>query len=239
MSWTWIDHGVFAVLALWFPLRSAFLSHRRLQRSPEADLPRVRLGIYRQAMFFQWALTGFVVVHWLQERRSFASLGLVPAWSIPFLAGLAVLAIVVPVVLVHTRKISNDEASLVRVRRQIAHVGRLLPKSPVELRWFYAVALTAGICEEVLYRGFLIAYLGAVAGPWPAVAAAAFVFGFGHVYQGWRGMIATTLVGLLMGGLYLLTGSLLMPMVLHVLIDVHSGTVAYWAHAREPEFAAA
>jgi membrane protease YdiL (CAAX protease family) len=239
VSWTWIDHGVFAVLAFWFPLRSALLSFRRLQRSPETDVPRVRLAIYRQAILFQWAVATFVVVHWWVERRPATVLGLVPVWSAPFQVGLLALVVVVPVVLAHTRRVSNDEASLAKVRRQVAHVGRILPKSPAELRWFYAVAVTAGICEEVLYRGFLVAYLGGIAGPWPAVGLAALVFGFGHVYQGWRGMLATTLVGLLLGGLFLLTGSLLVPMVLHGLIDVHSGTIAYWAHAREPEFAAA
>jgi len=48
------------------------------------------------------------------------------------------------------------------------------------------VFLRAGVCEEVIFRGYSIAYLMAVLGApfWVAAVLSSIVFGFAHVYQG-------------------------------------------------------
>ena len=45
-------------------------------------------------------------------------------------------------------------------------------------------------------------------------------FGLAHWYQGRLGMLTTGAAGAVLTQLYLTTGSLLLPMVLHVLIDL-------------------
>ncbi|MBB5136784.1 membrane protease YdiL (CAAX protease family) [Thermocatellispora tengchongensis] len=98
----------------------------------------------------------------------------------------------------------------------------LLPRTPAERRLALAVAVTAGICEEIVYRGLLIALGTRLLGlPVPVAAALALaVFVAGHLYQGWRGMALVTLLGFSFTVLYLQTGSLLLPIVLHILADV-------------------
>jgi membrane protease YdiL (CAAX protease family) len=41
-----------------------------------------------------------------------------------------------------------------------------------------------------------------------------------HVYQGWIGVVATTVLGLVFTGLYLATGALALPVALHAAIDL-------------------
>jgi hypothetical protein len=96
--------------------------------------------------------------------------------------------------------------------------GALLPESPRELRWFTAISLGSGVAEELLYRGFLFDYfftlmpsLGAVG----LVLVTSAVFGGAHLYQGWRGIVMTAVAGLVMGTLYVLTGTLFVPMIVH------------------------
>lgn len=100
----------------------------------------------------------------------------------------------------------------------------MLPRTPAERRLAIAVAVTAGICEELIYRGFLIAFGVGVLGLHPYVAGglAALLFGAAHLYQGWLGMIRVTCFGVLMTGLYLSTGSLLIPIVIHAVGDIVS-----------------
>ncbi|MEU6412583.1 CPBP family intramembrane glutamic endopeptidase [Microbispora sp. NPDC046933] len=101
-------------------------------------------------------------------------------------------------------------------------VTELLPRTAAE-RWHgLAMAVTAGVCEEIVYRGLLIALGVGVLGLSTAAAAALAlaVFVAGHFYQGWKGMIVVTLLGLWLTSVYLSTGSLLLPIVAHVLIDV-------------------
>ena len=85
------------------------------------------------------------------------------------------------------------------------------------------MSVTAGVCEEVLYRGFLVRYLHAGPGAVPALAAvgiAAGVFGLAHLYQGWTGVLLTAVVGVMFSGVLAVTGTLAVPMLLHAAIDL-------------------
>jgi len=46
------------------------------------------------------------------------------------------------------------------------------------------------------------------------------VFGLGHAYQGVLGMVGAGLLGYVLAQLYATTGSLWMPIVAHVLLDL-------------------
>jgi membrane protease YdiL (CAAX protease family) len=100
----------------------------------------------------------------------------------------------------------------------------MLPRTAGERRLGVAVSVTAGICEELIYRGFLIAFGTGVLGlnPYVAGGLAALLFGAAHLYQGWPGMIRVTCFGILMTALYLRTGSLLIPIAIHAIGDIVS-----------------
>jgi uncharacterized protein len=79
------------------------------------------------------------------------------------------------------------------------------------------------VCEEWLYRGFFLAVVSAPAGGLPTVllvVVAAVAFGLAHAYQGPAGIVATGLLGGVMAAVYLQTGSLLLPVLLHAVIDL-------------------
>lgn len=99
----------------------------------------------------------------------------------------------------------------------------LVPTTRRERGWFAAVALTAGITEEVVYRALPFAVMAV----WfpdldPRVVAvvAAAIFGLAHAYQGVSGVAATALMGAVLGLLYAGTGSLIPSMALHAIIDL-------------------
>ena len=96
-----------------------------------------------------------------------------------------------------------------------------------EARVFSGVAITAGICEEVLYRGYLLWYLQSLGLGRGAVVVAIVAFGLAHAYQGIRGSVVTGVTGAVFMGLYLLTGSLVAPIVLHATVDLANGLMAY------------
>ncbi len=101
---------------------------------------------------------------------------------------------------------------------------------PAEFRLFPLVCVTAGVCEEVLFRAFLLSYLSEGAfrlGAWPAIAAACVVFGVAHFYQGFAGVMVTAALGFGLAMMYLWTGSLAAPMVLHALIDLRAWLVPW------------
>lgn len=114
---------------------------------------------------------------------------------------------------------SGGPAQLLAVQPMLPRTGRG--------RWGWsALSLSAGVTEEITYRGLLVLTL-AVALPSQTptaviVALAAVLFGAAHWYQGRAGMVATGLAGAALTVLYLGTGSLLVPMVLHTLMDLRA-----------------
>lgn len=110
-----------------------------------------------------------------------------------------------------------------QMQKSLAQVEFLLPRTRRERAWFVGVALSAGICEEVIFRGFLIRYVDALPigiGIGGSIVIAALIFGLDHGYQGVRGFVVTTVVALVLSALFFLAGSLWLPMVLHAAIDL-------------------
>ncbi|MEM1178774.1 MAG: CPBP family intramembrane glutamic endopeptidase [Acidobacteriota bacterium] len=116
------------------------------------------------------------------------------------------------------------------VRSQLGAVESVMPRSRRELRWFFGVSITAGVCEEVLYRGFLVAALTPALGlPGAAVASTA-AFGYAHIYQdGAVGFVRTGLVGAGLMGLTLMAGSIWPAVLLYAVVDIAGGYAGYYS----------
>ena len=95
--------------------------------------------------------------------------------------------------------------------------------------------MSAGVAEELAYRGLLFTLLSALLGGWwiPALIASA-AFGIVHLFQGWKSAGIAGVMGL--GGHIVvgLTGSLFVAIVVHMLHDAIGGTVIA-ARARRAE----
>jgi membrane protease YdiL (CAAX protease family) len=101
----------------------------------------------------------------------------------------------------------------------------MLPRKRREKLWFTLVSVTAGIGEEIVYRGFLVYLLFDLfpAAPFFAILIiAGLIFGAAHCYQGFSGIIKTGLLGVMFTSLYFASGSLLPGILLHFISDFSS-----------------
>jgi len=116
---------------------------------------------------------------------------------------------------------ARKQAGQAALRRAVEKMRFLLPQSRYERLLWVALSVTAGFCEEVLFRAFLLQYLHAA---WRlslglAILLACLMFGAGHLYQGVKGGVATAAVGFLLFLFYIGTGNLLLPVILHAFAD--------------------
>jgi membrane protease YdiL (CAAX protease family) len=103
---------------------------------------------------------------------------------------------------------------------------QLLPKTTREKAVFVLLSLAAGGGEELAYRGFLIPALASVfGGEWGAALVSSAVFGVLHAYQGWLGIARTAVLGFLLAGGYLISGSLWPAIFAHAILDLVAGLV--------------
>lgn len=122
--------------------------------------------------------------------------------------------------------------------KTLGHIFKMLPANRSERNWFAVLAVTAGFCEEVLCRGFLFLYLSQIAlhlPLWASWLVSALIFGLNHLYQGKSGVLRTAIGGLALGGLFIVTGNLILPMILHALLDLQVLVVLRPAHIAAAE----
>jgi membrane protease YdiL (CAAX protease family) len=102
-----------------------------------------------------------------------------------------------------------------------ASLGFLNPRGAAEVTLWVIMSVTAGFCEEVVYRGYLQKQALALTGSATlAVAFQAILFGVGHWYQGGKQVITITVLGVLYGILAHWRKSLRPGMISHAWADV-------------------
>lgn len=78
----------------------------------------------------------------------------------------------------------------------VPDVAVLFPTTAAERRAFSLVALAAGVCEEIVFRGWLLGALHQMGIGGPALlAVGALAFALPHVYQGAMGTVVTAGLG--------------------------------------------
>jgi membrane protease YdiL (CAAX protease family) len=221
------DHILALVLAVGLPIHAA-RGYRTFLKAVAEKRDAVRIREYRRTILVEWGLVAATLVLWLAAGRPLPLLGLSVPGGIPGRIGAGVMIGVLFLLVVQWRAIRRARGeSLEALRRQLDPVSALMPRTKVEYRTFQGLAITAGICEEVLMRGFLIWYLAHWLGLWPAVLVSGIIFGLGHAYQGRAGVFKTGVVGWFAGALYVGSGSLLWGMVLHAAIDLQGGAAGW------------
>lgn len=208
------------------------------ERRDYARFKRMRSTVARQKVYRRWVIEAMLSLGGLslatiagawtsvprvlaaaQEWRPIAAVRsfLGEPYGLPVAIAVAVVllvGLVLPVVLIRD---SIDEAPAV------GDIRALLPRTRGELRYGAALSLSAGVFEELLFRLGLPALIFAVTGD--ALAAflgATVLFGVLHVYQGPLGILFSAILGAVFVLLYLVTGSIVVPIVLHALVDLRS-----------------
>lgn len=219
-----------------FPAR-----YRRLKQSVGDGDVLARIHLYRRMLFFEWSsaflavfalgfdwnhlnpkLLGLEGSRLLQIVSRGTKIDQGSVAGVLFGVALGTLGLVLMRLKTNRRGSVAVPAVIRLLRKVMPDFSSLIPVTVHERLLWIGVAASAGLCEEIVFRGWLLATLHqrlALSGA-PLLLLAAVLFGLAHIYQGLTGVALTTLAGVFFCGLYVVTGSLLIPILLHVLIDV-------------------
>jgi membrane protease YdiL (CAAX protease family) len=200
----------------------------RFKADAKAGVLGARLRAYRRTVFGQWGFALAAVFIWMRAGRSWSELGVMPRGFAGLIGSTVIVALMAALTVQQMRAIGRiTPERREALRPKLDYVEYLLPHSRRELAWFTALSITAGVCEELLYRGFLLWVLKA----YVAIALAAVIgvalFGVLHLYQGRQGAIKAAAAGAVMTLIYLATHWLVPAMVVHALVDLSGGTLGF------------
>lgn len=191
--------------------------YEKARRRIAAGVRGAKVRLYREIVVEQIITTGLVLLLW-RSGLSATSLGLVAPRS--WLWTMTALFTIVGL-LAWSSLLLRPKAAKIREKVR-DRIGVLLPDTHQERFWFGAVSVGAGVSEELVFRGFLLVYFSFYLphlNTAEKVLLTSLVFGFAHIYQGWKGVVGAGILGLVLAGLYLTTGSLLLPVVIHAAAD--------------------
>lgn len=189
--------------------------------------PEFKKSIYRNNSLFLWTATLIILLVWVSSGRDYRLIGLqpIPEDANPlWIYSLGAFILFYIFDLLHTAFSSKER------NETIERWKRLMPFMPSnwkEFYWFVGVSITAGVCEEIMFRGYIMNYiLAAFKGQTFAIPLAilvpAVVFGMSHAYQGGKAVFKVVLMAVLFGYVFIFTGSILWLIIVHVLVDIIS-----------------
>jgi len=218
-----VDHVFVLLLVLVQPIHGA-MAYRRFLGRIRAGLVPNRVRLYAEIMVIEWMALAVLLLAWSTLSRPVADLGLVVPQGIGFWTGVVVVLLLAAVLYRSWRKAgAMAEADKARQRALLGDLVQFLPTTDRHFRYFTGLSVTAGIVEEVVYRGFLLWYLTLYTPLWAAVVLSSAAFGLGHSYQGVAGVIKTLVVGAAFAIMYVATGSVWLPIVAHIVVDLLQG----------------
>lgn len=218
-----IQHLLVACLVIGIPTWDYFET-KRLKAS---NNPKAKVQSYQMGIAVMWLLT-LVVFLITPDKTALFRLpnslnfegelaSFIKGLSGPVIVGL-VIGSILPIILLRFKPNRSNF-----YQKQFESLDFFLPSTREQRWWFVLVSLTAGFCEEIIYRAFLYRYFSEspwVLAFWISIILACLIFGIAHGYQGFVGITSTFFLAFFMFVLWYAFGSLWVPILVHVLFDL-------------------
>lgn len=230
-AWLWL--GLVAVLVV-LVLRAIRRDRREFQRFKRYRTTRRRQATYRKWLRDSFLTFGGLAAVGLLLAGAFVTplLTELQAWGFikptrDFAAGYPLVAVaIVLVVILGLTVLTVIGVRAARTEGDVPAIGdirAMLPRNRQELRLGALLSVNAGLVEELLFRLAIPALIfGASGSAIAAVVGSLVVFGALHAYQGLAGVIGTFIIGAAFMLAYALSGSILLAIVLHALVDLRT-----------------
>ncbi len=222
---------IFFVLGVILPWRGR-ARLRKLLAVPHVGIME-RLSLYVSTIASQWIIVALVAWRARAHGLTAAELGLtIEGKAQILLTGIAGAATLATLQWLNLRRMGRLPPAARGLLQSLAE--RIFPQSRVEMLPYFALAVTAGLCEEFLYRGFALAAIMRAGSPvWAAVVISSILFGLAHTYQGRGGFVSTMLLGALFGTARILYHSLVPVVLWHSAVDLVAGVAGprYLTHS--------
>lgn len=182
-------------------------------RSKMAQLVAMpREKYFRSVVIQQLVLAAVALVAVLTEH----------VWIAPGRIDLPLVAVAVAAVLLFVKLMQPRwRAAVARRDRRTLFIA---PRTAVERRWWIAVSVAAGVCEEFVWRGVVAGLLWWITGSWWIAAIVTSVaFGAAHAVQGWKSAVIIGIASFAIQAYVLWAGGLLLAMLIHLSYDIVAG----------------
>jgi uncharacterized protein len=198
-------------------LVGAFPALALLQSGALGDVTQLpsRLKLYATTIFGLWGLTFAIALASSESGFNPRLIGVTEMPFAPFLMWTGISLVASAALILAFKAFGTRETQVLE---------HLVPQTALEKLVYVGVSLTAGICEEFVFRGFLLGALRVSTGSALfATLLSAGAFGIAHAHQDAAGALRATLLALVLSVPVLVTGSLYPGIAAHAIVDIAGG----------------
>ncbi len=223
-------HILMCIIGLVYP-GYIILTHNKINGRIKKE-EKYRLVDYKQTIFIFWVLTLLIISNTFIDKS--IPLNFYPGFNITGIV-LAALILIFIGLQIATSKVTTMEKAKSVIEKMKDNI-HYLPKSKREFIWFNLLSLSAGICEEIIFRLFMFSYLLENINLTTAFILTNVIFALTHIGSGKQNIISAFILGLLFTAIYYFTDNIWLPIILHSSIDISTGYLSYQAQKLEKTF---
>lgn len=215
-----LTYFVAGIISLLYPIYILAI-YKKVIRNIKHD-EKYRLIDYKQTILIFWVLVALILVNFWNygepDLNFYPKINLINGVLVILILGFAYF---------------QNKPSLIRsenegaLREKMRGIYFYLPSTKNELNWFMVLSMSAGICEEIIFRMFLFEFFLAFSPLIAAVIATNILFAISHITTGKKNLISAFILGLLFSCIYYFTENIWIAMLLHITIDINSGVLGY------------
>ncbi|MCR9079046.1 MAG: CPBP family intramembrane metalloprotease [Hyphomonadaceae bacterium] len=228
-----VDSFMLAVIVVGLPLET-LLNLRKTRSDLASGAPGVRVKHYTSTIMLLWGLGLPILVLWAVSGRDWGALGFQIETGLMPLSGWLLAALVMAYFIYQFLLVSASEKVREQIRESLstdAVMSGFMPQTPEERHLYNLLSMTAGINEEIIFRGFLIWAFGLYLPLWAAALASLVVFTALHLYQGFKNLPGVFLIGAAVTLIFVLSGSIWPAIAVHIFVDILNGRTITKARA--------
>lgn len=223
------DHIVMVIMGIILPVFAITQAQPEMEEEEEFDT-QGKVDLYFSNGLTMWILTLIISFVWFFSGRPLYEIG----FEFPQFNGSLWLILTIGFIIIYGLDAWNEvrtEAKREATKEHLKENVPFLPTTNLELQHFAILSLTAGFCEEVIFRGYFIQYFLSFTGISPlgqfiAIALPGVIFALSHLYQGWKAVAKIMVLAIIFGYIFLETQSIWIVVILHFLVDFVGGYMA-------------
>lgn len=208
------------LIAIIYPIY-IFATHQKVNANIIQN-EKYRLLDYKQTLLIFWGLTLLIFLNFFVYKQPDLNFNL--KLSI-INTGLIILILVLTYLQYKTSNITPKDSN--SVKEKLKGIYHYLPKTRNELIWFSLLSISAGICEEIIFRLFFFEFLKEHTTLIITFIVTNLIFAITHIGTGKRNLISSFFLGVLFSVLYYFTDNIWIAVLLHSLINLNAGLLGF------------
>lgn len=197
------------------------LTHKKTNKQIKEN-GKFRLADYKQTIGIFWALTFLILINSLFD--STLNLAFYPHLNT---FGIILIVLITAFIVFQVRQSAVDPKDVAAIKDKMNAIIHYLPGTKREFKWFMFLSVSAGICEEIIFRLFLFTFLLETTHLSIAFILTNVIFALTHIGSGKQNLISSFVLGVLFTGIYYFTQNIWLPIILHSAIDIVAGIIGY------------